>query len=123
MEVLPRILDQGRLIVLFNLSLTNLVAMDTKTVSTGDGLTELQMPHMRVRGFVQEIAMRSGQTLILTGFEELQEETNSNGVGRAQPGILGGLAQNASERKILVILLTPEVLQSPLSPEALMRDN
>ena len=141
MEILPRILDHGRLIVLFNLSITDLVDLEKYSVSsgssssgggsseegedTGDGESEtvdLQLPTMKMRGFVQEIAMRSGQTLVLTGFEDLSESTETSGIGKAKMGLLGGSAQNETMRNILVILMTPEVLQSPLSPEALMRD-
>ena len=132
MELLPRILDHGRLILLFNLSLSDVV--DWKYVNIGgessssgdeEGETEtgtLQLPTMEMRGFVQEIAMRSGQTLVLTGFEKLQEETTTSGVGKAKMGLLGGSAINKTQRAVMVILLTPEILQSPLSPEALMRD-
>ena len=144
MEILPRILDHGRLIVLFNLSITDLVDLEKYSVSSGsssssssssdsgedsgdsnDGESEtvdLQLPTMKMRGFVQEIAMRSGQTLVLTGFEDLSESTSTSGIGKAKMGLLGGSAENETTRNILVILMTPEVLQSPLSPEALMRD-
>ena len=84
--------------------------------------TQLQLPTMQMRGFVQEIAMRSGQTLILTGFEQTQEDISTSGVGKAKMGLLGGTANDTAERDTLVILVTPEVLQSPLAPEALMRD-
>lgn len=151
MEILPRILDQGRLIVLFNLSITDLVDMETQNIvsssagssnsentetgtETGTGTnsgssseaetetTKLQLPTMKMRGFVQEIAMRSGQTLVLSGFEDLSESTNTSGIGRAKMGLLGGSAIDATSRTVLVITMTPEVLQSPLSPEALMRN-
>ena len=138
MEILPRILDHGRLIVLFNLSITDLVELKDFSVNTEDedsdssgsegdndkesSSTKLQMPTMKMRGFVQEIAMRSGQTLVLTGFEDLNEGTKTSGIGKARMGLLGGQAYNSSERNILVILMTPEVLQSPLSAEAMMRD-
>ena len=139
MEILPRILDHGRLIVLFNMSITDLVALEPKKIVSGGSssgsseegeegsdseseTTELQLPTMKMRGFVQEIAMRSGQTLVLTGFEDLNEQTNTEGIGKAQMGLLGGKAYNTSTRNVLVITMTPEVLQSPLSQEALMKD-
>ena len=138
MEVLPRILDHGRLILLFNLSITSLVDLENFTVtsassegtSSGEGedseeeasTTSLQLPWLKMRGFVQEIAMRSGQTLVLTGFEDITEEIGTSGIGKAKMGLLGGNATNEGSRNVLVILMTPEVLQSPLSQEALMRD-
>ena len=138
---MPRILDHGRLILLFNLSISDLVGMERVTIggsssgSSGNDNSDdddddggesesgtLQLPTLEMRGFVQEIAMRSGQTLVLTGFEKLQESINTSGVGKAKMGLLGGTAVNESERQVMVILLTPEILQSPLSQEALMRN-
>jgi type II secretory pathway component GspD/PulD (secretin) len=146
MEILPRIFDHGRLIMLFNLSITDFLGFErvgssdeskstnddsSSSGSSGDDSDDseseseastLQLPTMQMRGFVQEIAMRSGQTLVLSGFEELRETTVSSGIGKAKMGLLGGTAKNEAERKVLVIMVTPEVLQSPLSQEALMRD-
>jgi len=130
MEILPRILDHGRLIVLFNLSITDFLGFERVGTSNESGeetegdseVTNLQLPTMQMRGFVQEIAMRSGQTLVLTGFEDLQEQTSTSGIGKAKMGLLGGTAYDTSSRRVLVITMTPEVLESPLSPEALMRD-
>lgn len=140
MEILPRILDHGRLIVMFSLNLTDLLSLDTFSSNGGsseedssedeeeennDGDTEsttVQLPKMQTRGFMQEIAMKSGATLVLTGFEKVQDNTKTSGIGKAKMGLLGGQAYNKTLRDVLVILLTPEVLESPLSPEARMRD-
>ncbi len=145
LEVLPRILDHGRLIVMFSMNLTDLVSLETFSsdgsssggtydysdesdsedtgTSTGDQeKTVVQLPKMQTRGFVQEIAMRSGSTLVLTGFEQVQNTTTTGGIGQAKMGILGGQAYSGNNRDVMVILLTPEVLESPLSPESRMRD-
>lgn len=140
MEVLPRILDQGRLILMFSLNLTDLISLDTfssnggtedssddedeeDTTSTGDKeSTTVQLPKMQTRSFMQEIAMRSGSTLVLTGFEKVQDTTKTSGIGKAKMGLLGGQAYDQTIRDVLVILLTPEVLESPLSPETRMYD-
>ena len=147
LEVLPRILDHGRLIVMFSMNLTDLVSLETfssdgsssngsydysddsdsddtdDSTSTGDReKTVVQLPKMQTRGFVQEIAMRSGSTLVLTGFEQVQNTTTTGGIGKAKMSILGGQAYSGNNRDVMVILLTPEVLESPLSPESRMRD-
>ena len=135
MDVLPRILSHGRLILLFNLSLSDLVSFEKMNISASSSGTDdegnaeseeskasIQLPEIEMRGFVQEIAMRSGQTLILSGFEKLTEGTKTSGVGKAKMGLLGGKAYNATDRDVMVILITPEILQSPLSQEALMRN-
>ena len=137
MELLPRILDNGRLIMLFTMTLTDLISLttfsssgkessgddDDDTESGGSGQTSVvQLPKLQTRGFVQEIAMRSGSTLVLTGFETLQDKTDQSGVGRPRISLLGGKAYASQTRNVLVILLTPEILVSPLSPETRMEN-
>lgn len=142
MEILPRILDHGRLIVLFSMTLTDLLSLDSFSSNSGysggsdsessDGedssntgdqeTTIVQLPKMQMRGFMQEIAMRSGSTLVLTGFEQVKNSIDTAGIGKAKMGLLGGKAYSSNTRDVMVILMTPEVLESPLSAEARMRD-
>ena len=77
---------------------------------------------MQTRGFVQEIAMRSGSTLVLTGFETVTNKTDTAGIGQPRMSILGGKEFTNQSRNVLVILLTPEILISPLSPETRMEN-
>ena len=165
MEILPRILDNGRLIILFSMTLTDLISLTTfssngqsgddpsssssnsstsggtsggegeggsssdsssSSSSSNDGgsdeTTVVQLPKMETRGFVQEIAMRSGSTLVLTGFEKVQNIVDFAGVGQPRISILGGKSYATQIRSVLVILLTPEILVSPLSPETRMEN-
>lgn len=140
MEILPRILDHGRLIMLFSMTLSDLLDLETfssgsrntssssgssgeDTDNNNDGETAtVQLPKMQSRGFMQEIAMKSGSTLVLTGFEQVSNNINSTGVGKAKMGLLGGSSYNQNKRDVMVILVTPEVLESPMSPEARMRE-
>ncbi len=149
MELLPRILDNGRLIMLFTMTLTDLISLTTfssdgSTTGNGDDddsnssgtgsssssesgynngdVTVVQLPKMQTRGFIQEIAMRSGSTLVLTGFETVTNKTDSAGIGQPRMSILGGKEFTNQSRNVLVILLTPEILISPLSPETRMEN-
>ena len=130
MEILPRILDHGRLIILFTMTLSDLISLDTFTSGntsseSGDDdgeSTTVQLPKMQMRGFMQEIAMKSGSTLVLTGFEQVANTTDTAGVGEAKMNLLGGKAHDQHRRDVMVILMTPEVLESPMSPESRMRE-
>ena len=145
MELLPRILDNGRLLLLFSMTLTDLVALNSFSSASlnnsssssddsdkdegdddnndeGGEDTIVQLPKVQTRGFVQEIAMRSGSTLVLTGFETVENKASSAGIGQPRISILGGKANASQRRAVLVILLTPEILVSPLSPETRMEN-
>lgn len=114
MEVLPRILDHGRLLMMFTMTLTELEEMGTARGGDIENQTTVQLPKIRTRGFVQEVAMMSGATLMLTGFEQVQSSTDND----KQLFALNNKAEKS--RNVMVVLMTPEVLISPLSPETRM---
>ena len=143
MSVLPRILDHGRILMFFNLTLSDLLSLDAVNVSgggssssdksdssdsesdsdssSGGGDSEfIQNPVIETRGFTQEVALKSGDTLILAGYERVEDKTDKKGVGTPKNTLLGGSQSATKDRTILVIMLTPVVLESPLSPESRM---
>lgn len=128
MNVLPRILEHGRIMLMFNLTLSDLLSLDK--VNLDDGSTDgsasggqyIQNPVVESRGFSQEVAMTSGQSLVLTGYERVENTTEKSGIGSATNSLLGGGANAQKVRSILVIILTPVVLESPLNPESRMHN-
>ena len=117
MDVLPRIMDHGRLMMLFSLSLSNL--LDLERVDVGENY--VQNPRTVERGFSQEISMKSGDTLVLAGYERVDTISHKKGTGAINNNVLGGAHDLKKSRTVLVILLTPVVLESPLLPESRMR--
>ena len=102
--------------MMFTMTLTELEDMDKASGGGTETQTTVQLPKIRTRGFVQEVAMTSGATLMLTGFEEVQTSTSND----KELFSVNNAAKKA--RNVMVILLTPEVLISPLSPETRMKD-
>jgi len=120
MDVLPRILDHGRLLLMFNLTISELIDLETVLLGSTKDQGSIQNPIVESRGFTQEIAMRSGQSLVLTGFEKVKNKADKSGIGSAETSILGGSADAEKTRSVLVVILTPVVLESPLLPESRM---
>ncbi len=123
LDVLPRILEHGRMLIMFNMTLSDLLALEQ--VSFGDQKENqyIQNPKVESRAFTQEVAMTSGESLILTGYEKVTSSTNKTGTGSAENSLLGGEATASKDRSVMVIILTPVVLESPLSPETRMSMN
>lgn len=127
MDVLPRILEHGRLLLMFNLTLSDLISLEKVPLGGGgvdadgnpvtDGGQYIQNPVIESRGFTQEVALKSGESLVLTGYERVENSAEKSGVGSATNSLFGGTAIAAKKRSILVIILTPVVLESPLNPE------
>ncbi len=129
MSVLPRILDHGRMMMFFNLTLKDLLELQQVNLTTtqngkeSDAETQyIQNPKIETRGFTQEVAMKSGETLILAGYDRIEDSTDKKGIGSPENMLLGGEQEAKRDRSILVIMLTPVVLESPLTPESRMRD-
>ena len=123
LDVLPRILEHGRMLVMFNMTLSDLISLDKVEFGAEDENQYIQNPKIESRAFTQEVAMTSGESLILTGYEKVNNSTTKEGTGSAENSLLGGSATAEKERSILVIILTPMVLESPLSPETRMTMN
>ena len=110
MQILPNILENGRLILMFNMSLKELVSLETFTA----GEVQIQLPRIDQRNFMQEIVMESGQTAVLTGFEKIRNDNSSSGLGNNTFTPIGGNMSSNTTRDVLVVMLTPQVIQSPL---------
>ncbi len=123
LDVLPRILEHGRMLVMFNMTLSDLLSLEKVSFGNDDENQYIQNPIIESRAFTQEVALASGESLILTGYEKVSSETDKTGTGSADNSLLGGSASASKDRNILVIILTPVVLETPLSPETRMSMN
>lgn len=121
LDVLPRIMDHGRLMMLFSLNLSDLLAIERVNVGGTEDSGYIQNPIIEERGFSQEVALKSGETLVLSGYERVETASQKEGLGAINNNILGGSQKVDKTRTIVVILLTPVVLESPLLPESRMK--
>ena len=103
--------------------MSDLVSLDKVEFGKEDENQYIQNPKIESRAFTQEVAMTSGESLILTGFERVSTQTTKEGTGSAENSLLGGQATATKDRSILVIILTPVILDTPLSPESRMSMN
>lgn len=113
MQLMPNILENGKLMLMFNMSLKELVEIENKVI----GSTAVQLPKIAQRNFMQEIVMESGQTAVLTGFEKISNTNASNGLGSSNFTYVGGSQNTETSREVLVVMLTPQVITSPLDTE------
>jgi len=108
MNLTPRLLEGDRMLLQFSLDLSNLVSIDTFTTNGAS----IQIPTRSVRNFLQRVTMRSGQTLVLSGFQETQSKNNTAGIGSSDFWGLGGSKAVTSANTTLVIVITPYVMHN-----------
>lgn len=107
LQLTPRLLDDGRIMLQYSLSLIDLVKMDSTTVPG------IQLPETSTREFVQQAMLQSGSTLLLGGIDDEQLTQNSQGMGSPSNYLLGGGYDNSKTHSMLFISITPQVLDAP----------
>ncbi|MBQ7245112.1 MAG: hypothetical protein IJS34_01960 [Alphaproteobacteria bacterium] len=119
MQLLPNVLENGKILLLFRMSVRELVKMSTQTI----GEVTLQLPEVEERSFMQEVIMESGQMLVVSGFEKQKNNDTRYGLGDPDFMALSGSRSTQSGRDVLVVILTPQVLISPLDAERSIQQN
>ncbi|MGP0148056.1 PilN family type IVB pilus formation outer membrane protein [Pseudomonas oryzihabitans] len=105
MTLLPRVLEHDELLLMVSINMSSKPTFQTFT-SNG---SSVQLPDYDAKSLSPKVKLRSGQTLILSGFEELSENAKKSGVGDAGFFGLGGGRTRTSGHSVLVVLITPIV--------------
>lgn len=108
MNLLPQVGEGGDLIVRLTMDLSDLVRLTTYT--SPDNRSSIQFPQKNKRNFLQSVPMRSGETVILSGFQQTQAVDDRNGVGSPNFWGLGGSRNTSTKTSTLVIVITPYVM-------------
>ena len=116
LQLLPNVLESGKILLLFKMNVRELVRMNTQKIGGDTGFT-LQLPEVEERSFMQEVIMESGQMLVVSGFEKQTNDDTRYGLGDADFMALSGSRDAKGTREVLVVILTPNVLVSPMDAE------
>lgn len=105
MTVLPTIMQDGQVILQFQTGISSLRQIRTIT----SGTSSIEAPELDSRTFLQRVAMKSGDTLVLSGFEQTDDNLERSGVGSADNSLAGGGTKGRTNKEVIVILVTPVV--------------
>lgn len=112
MTVLPSVLDNGTVILQFSTDISTLRRINTVGSNGANGGSQIQTPEIDTRNFLQRVAMKSGQTLIVSGFEQMESGVERQGIGTPHNFALGGSLAARTNKEIIVILVTPIAMPS-----------
>lgn len=107
MNLVPHILDSKELLLQYAVDLSSLVGITTAT----SGGSSIQTPEIETRNFLQRVKLNSGDTLVVTGFEQTQDEGRMQGIGDASNVALGGGINANKNRNVLVVLIQPVIVE------------
>lgn len=106
MTLLPYLMNGPEMLLEYSMNLSALNGMDTAE----SGGNKIQMPDVDNRIFSQSVRLRSGETLVLSGFDQTINNANKEGVGDSSFWLLGGKGLGSKQRDVIVVLITPVVL-------------
>ncbi len=106
MNLVPHIQDGDQLLLQYAIDLSSLKSI--YTVKSGD--SSIQTPEIESRKFMQRVKLNSGDTLVVAGFEQTNNDTDQSGIGSAANALFGGGMNGSRDRNALVILIQPVVV-------------
>lgn len=108
MNILPRIMKDGTIMMQMSLDISDMVAIET----FGPATTQIQLPELSHKTFLQRASLKSGEMLILAGFESSKGTSDKKGIGAAENTLLGGSLAGEDSRQSTVVLVQPIILDA-----------
>jgi type IVB pilus formation R64 PilN family outer membrane protein len=108
MTLLPIVLDSNMVLMQCGLSISSLKEIVPFSSGTGLAQQTIQQPNVSSFLTLQRMAVRTGDTIVLSGFESETTESKQNDIRRHE--IPGTRASNR-DKTIMVILITPRLLE------------
>ncbi|MFZ6774457.1 PilN family type IVB pilus formation outer membrane protein [Undibacterium sp. SXout7W] len=108
MSILPHVLSNGTVMLQFSTDISALRGFRTVTSNN----SSIETPEIDTRNFLQRVSMKSNETLIISGFEQTDDNLDQNGVGTPKNFLFGGGYKGASNKEAIVILITPTTMAS-----------
>jgi type IVB pilus formation R64 PilN family outer membrane protein len=113
-SLVPRIDQDGKgLMMQLGMNISELAGANNgfDLFKATDG-TEVELPNINSRNFVQQVYVPNNQTIVIAGFEQTMSSSSKTGVGDAGFLGLGGSQQGNTSRNLIVVLMTPTILSS-----------
>ena len=106
MSILPHVLTNGTVLLQFSTDISSL----RRIREVQSGTSKIESPEIDTRNFLQRVSMKSNETLIISGFEQTDDNLDRQGVGDARNYALGGGYKAGTSKESIVILITPTTL-------------
>jgi type IVB pilus formation R64 PilN family outer membrane protein len=109
MDLLPSVMPNKELLLKYSINISSLIRIRSVSGGGADDETasHIEVPELDNRIFSQKVRLKSGSTLILSGFDQTSESGNKSGVGSSWNMLMGGGASRETNRDVIVVMITP----------------
>ncbi len=111
MVVTPKILSDSQILLNISVSLSSLIELKSITVGEVDEQqTQIQLPKVQSKNFMESVTLNPGQSVILSGFQDVDNRVGVQSVARPSLWPLGGAKGTDQNRTITVTVVTPYII-------------
>ncbi|WP_395009124.1 hypothetical protein [Undibacterium sp.] len=110
--MLPTLGDDDSASVSFSMEESTKPTLEKFSVGIGATAQAVEKPNYTFQGNSQDIPIRSGQSLLLVGFERVSEQLNKRTMGENIPILAGGSVSVSRNRVLTLIQLSMQVIDS-----------
>lgn len=113
LNVKPMILSGNNILLEYVMNLSDLEQL--RTFKSPDNSSVIELPTTNAKSASQIATLKSGQTLIMSGFKQKKAKLSKQGIGSPENIIFGGSSAGGTEDTYLVITVTPYIAKSKIS--------
>lgn len=100
--------------VMMTMALDQSVLQSLQSFSSGSGTNAqtVQLPNINGEGSTQEVPVKNGQTIVLTGFDRVSNQYDKRTLGNGMPLFTGGSLTSSRTRTTTIVLISAVVQDS-----------
>jgi type IVB pilus formation R64 PilN family outer membrane protein len=106
LNITPKLEPSGNILMEYTMNLSDIEDIRKFTAPNG---SQIELPTSNLKSVLQRATLRSGQTLVLSGFKQSTSSTTKAGVGSPGNMLLGGSHSAEVNDQYLVITVTPYI--------------
>jgi len=103
MTMVPHVIEGRKMLLQYAMDMSSLLSLNTVT----SGTASLQTPDLDARTSIQRLMVNSGDTIVVTGFENNEVSAKTQGVVDSANPSLGGSVAAKKNKTTIVILIQP----------------
>jgi type IVB pilus formation R64 PilN family outer membrane protein len=105
----PRVVD-GKIVIAFDMTLSQLDPLQTYPAGSGASATNVQLRTKPFARFQQQVWLKPGESLVLTGMQQTTTSTTHNGIGSPYMPLAGGGVDAQKRDTLIAIVITARLL-------------
>lgn len=130
MMITPRIESNNQVLVSLNLQLSSLLGIATQCLGGGGSGTSvqgknfsvntgaadvkctssIQLPSVHTKNFLENMVLKSGQSILIAGFQDNDAAVQTNSLGDPSMWLLGGSKATMGSKSTTVVVVTPYLI-------------